>query len=209
MKHGKYESGQRPAATNHQKESETLEQSILICMHDLVYLLATVMVVLLLLFRIVIVSGTSMNQTLLHGDYILLLNSVFAGEPEKGDIVVASKESFRSGEAIVKRVIATEGQTVDIDFDAGIVYVDGIALEEPYTNTSTTVREGMQFPLTVEEGCIFVMGDNRDVSKDSRSPEIGLIDKREVMGKAIILLIPGKDPYTDSRNFERIGALWK
>ena len=208
MKRGKFETGTQSVPSHKaQQESETLEQSILICIHDLVYLLAVVMVVLLLLFRIVIVSGGSMNQTLVEGDYLLLLNSVFSGEPERGDIIVASKDSFRGGEAIVKRVIATEGQTVDIDFNSGIVYVDGMALEEPYTNTSTTVREGMQFPLTVEEGCLFVMGDNRDVSKDSRSPEIGLIDRREVMGKAIVLLIPGKDTFTETRNFERIGVL--
>jgi signal peptidase I len=121
--------------------------------------------------------------------------------------VVISKESFDNGAPIVKRVIATEGQIVDIDFFNGIVYVDGLPLEEPYINNLTTNAEGMQFPLIVEEGCIFVLGDNRQVSKDSRNPEIGLIDKREVMGKAIFLMMPGDHKGEEIRDFDRIGVI--
>jgi len=181
--------------------------TVLEYLHDLTYLLGGVLLAFLLLFRVVVVSGGSMNQTLLHNDYILLLSNVFYTEPEYGDIIVASKMSFDKGEPIIKRVIATAGQTVDIDFDAGIVYVDGVALDEPYTNTPTNLREGVSFPLIVEEGCIFVMGDNRNRSKDSRSLEIGLIDKREVLGKALFLVFPGKDEVTDKFDFSRIGVL--
>ncbi len=188
------------------KKSETAT-IVLEYLHDLTYLLGGVLLVFLLLFRVVVVSGGSMNMTLLHNDYILLLSNVLYTEPEYGDIIVASKDSFDDGEPIIKRVIATEGQTVDIDFDAGIVYVDGVALDEPYTNTPTNTREGMTFPLTVDEGCLFVMGDNRNKSKDSRNPEIGLIDRREVLGKALFLFFPGQDPITDERDFSRIGAI--
>ena len=118
-----------------------------------------------------------------------------------------SQDSFNDGEPIIKRVIATEGQTVDIDFEAGTVYVDGVALEEDYTYTLTTNEEGMTFPLTVDEGCIFVMGDNRGRSKDSRDPEIGLIDEREVLGKAVFLVFPGTHGGEHERQFGRIGAL--
>jgi signal peptidase I len=114
-------------------------------------MLAGIMLVFLLLFRMVIVSGTSMYSTLWDGDWLLLISSTFYQEPEYGDIIVACKDSFNDGEAIIKRVIATEGQIVDIDFDAGIVYVDGVALQESYTYTSTNCREGMTFPLLVEE----------------------------------------------------------
>ena len=176
-------------------------------LHDLVYLLAIVVVVFLLLFRVVVVSGGSMNDTLIHGDYLLLLNNVLYSEPKQGDIIVAAKTSFKNGEPIIKRVIATEGQWVDIDFDAGIVYVNGTALEEPYIKTPTNVFEGVGFPLMVEDGCIFVMGDNRNESKDSRSLEIGLIDEREILGKAIFLFLPGFDEESDQMNFKRIGAL--
>ena len=153
-----------------------------------------------------------MNATLVDGDFLLLLSNVFYTNPQPGDIIVASLDSFKDGEPIIKRVIATEGQFVDIDFDAGIVFVGNsldtmMPLTEDYTKTLTTRQEGMQFPLQVEEGCIFVMGDNRDMSKDSRNPEIGLIDTREVLGKAIFLILPGTDPVTRTREFNRLGGL--
>ena len=183
------------------------KETILLYLHDFVIWLVAILLIFLLLFRVVVVSGPSMNDTLVHGDYLLLLNNVFYTDPKQGDIIVAAKSSFKDGEPIIKRVIATEGQWVDIDFDAGIVYVNGTALEEPYTKTPTNIFEGVGFPLMVDEGCIFVMGDNRNESKDSRSLEIGLIDKREVLGKAIILFLPGKDVATEQMNFKRIGAL--
>lgn len=181
--------------------------TLLMYLHDLVYLLAGLILVFLLLFRVVVVSGTSMNDTLLDGDYLLLLSNTFYHEPQYGDIIVASKESFDNGAPIVKRVIATEGQEVDIDFEKGIVYVDGVGLDEPYTLTSTTVSEGVEFPLTVEEGCIFVMGDNRNGSKDSRHPEIGLVDKREVLGKVFFLFLPGTNEGEVPQDFGRIGVV--
>ena len=178
-------------------------------LHDLVYMLAAIMIVFLLLFRIVIVSGSSMYQTLWNGDWLLVTSSVLYHEPQPGDIIVASKDSFNHGEPIIKRVIAKEGQTVDIDFDAGIVYVDGVALEEDYTYTPTTVQEGITFPITIAEGCIFVMGDNRNGSKDSRHPDIGMIDTREVLGKAIFLMFPGTGEGLNyaPREFSRIGVV--
>ena len=120
---------------------------------------------------------------------------------------MASKDSFNSGEPIIKRVIATEGQTVDIDFVSGVVFVDGTPLREDYAFTRTNVEEGMDFPLVVEEGCVFAMGDNRNESKDSRHPAIGQIDKREIMGKALFLFYPGAHEDTNVRDFDRIGAL--
>lgn len=177
---------------------------ILSYLHDLTFLIAGVLLVFSLLLRVVVVSGPSMDTTLTHGDWLLLLGNVFYQEPKHGDIIVASKDSYDNGTPIIKRVIALEGETVDIDFQAGIVYVDGVALDEPYTNTPTNLQEGIAFPLTVDEGCIFVMGDNRNVSKDSRSTEIGLIDRREILGKAILLVFPGDN---NGRDFGRIGVI--
>lgn len=200
-----------PQPPRRQKKKATQETSwqtaLVASLHDLVYLLAGLIVAFLLLFRVVVVSGTSMNNTLYNGDYLLLLNNIFYSEPQYGDVIVASKESFDDGAPIVKRVIATEGQTVDIDFEKGIVYVDGVALDEPYTMTATNVYEGVQFPLVVEEGHIFVMGDNRNGSKDSRHPEIGLVDKREVIGKVCLLFLPGTNTKEAPREFDlgRIG----
>ncbi len=194
----------KPAKRN---KKDGWQSTVLMYLHDLVYLLAGLILVFLLLFRVVVVSGTSMNSTLLDGDYLLLLSSTFYQDPQYGDIIVASKESFDNGAPIVKRVIATEGQEVFIDFDKGIVYVDGIALDEPYTLTPTTVSEGIKFPQTVPEGCLFVLGDNRNGSKDSRHPEIGFVDKREVLGKVFFLFVPGTNEGRTSQDFGRIGVV--
>ena len=107
-------------------------QEALSYVHDMVVLIAVIVVVFLLLFRVVVVSGQSMNNTLLDGDYLLLISNLFYREPQQGDIIVASKGSFDNGAPIVKRVIATEGQVVDIDFEKGIVTVNGESLDEPY-----------------------------------------------------------------------------
>lgn len=190
-----------------QEEKLTWQQSLMLYVHDLSGMLIAIMIVFLLIFRVIVVSGDSMYSTLVDGDYLLLLSNVFYQEPKQGDIIVASKDSYDDGAAIIKRVIATEGQIVDIDFENGIVYVDGLPLEEPYIQNLTTRAEGVLFPLIVEEGCIFVLGDNREVSKDSRHPEIGLIDTRQVLGKAIYLMLPGVDEWTETRDFNRTGAI--
>ena len=165
-------------------------------------------VVLLFTFvvRLIGVDGHSMVPTLQDGDRLLVLNSLWDSDYEYGDIVVLRKESFLE-EPIVKRVIATEGQTVDIDFASGSVYVDGELLEEDYINELTYVDEGTQFPLTVPEGSIFVMGDNRNHSSDSRSSDLGTVDTRYVIGKAVFLLFPGADEGTARRDFGRIGPI--
>lgn len=179
-----------------EKKRPSWQKSLLLWLHDLVYLLAALVLISPLLLRVVVVSGTSMNHTLLDGDYLMVLSDSIYREPEYSDIVVISKESFDNGAPIVKRVIATEGQWVNIDFEAGIVYVgdtreDMKPLTEPYTTTLTTMQEGMKFPLQVPEECIFVLGDNRAVSKDSRHPDIGIIHEQEILGKVFFLFLPG------------------
>lgn len=184
-------------------------ESILDYLHDLIYILTAVVLLCLICFRVVVVSGSSMYNTLLDGDYLLLISNVLYHDPQPGDIVVASIDSFDDGAPIVKRIIATEGQIVDIDFEAGIVYVDGVALEEDYTYTKTTTQEGVSFPLRVEEGHVFLMGDNREGSRDSRYPGIGQVDRRELLGKAVFLLLPGTNRGHDSFDISRIGGLGK
>ena len=194
---------------NKETEKSTESGSVLEYLHDVVYILALLLVVFTFCMRVVIVSGSSMFSTLVDGDYLLLINRPLCGELERGDLVVASMERFKDGEPIVKRVIATEGQTVDIDFRAGVVYVDGEALTEDYIHTPTHLSEGMEFPLVVEEGCLFLMGDNRMDSRDSRAPEIGQVDEREILGRAVFLLMPGtgRGEYRVERDMGRIGGL--
>lgn len=170
-------------------------------------LVCSVLVVVMIFtfgIRLIGVDGHSMLQTLQHGDRLMILNSIWDHSYEYGDIVVLRKESF-SDAPIVKRVIATEGQTVDIDFNEGVVYVDGEALEEDYINELTYTAEGTELPLTLGEGEIFVMGDNRNRSDDSRNDRLGAVDSRLVIGKAILLAFPGPDDTTGKRDFSRMG----
>lgn len=155
--------------------------------------LAVLMAVLILIFtfvaRIVVVSGPSMEDTLRGGDVVLVWALGYS--PRRGDVVVVTQKTFQE-DSIIKRVIATEGQTVDIDYDTGTVYVDNEAIREDY------IKERMRVPgygegfnhVTVPEGCCFVMGDNRNESADSRYPDIGIIDDRCVIGRSICVFFP-------------------
>lgn len=165
-------------------------------------------VVLLFTFaaRLIGVDGHSMVPTLQDGDRLLVVSPLLTDDYRRGDIVVLRKQSFLA-EPIVKRVIATGGQTVDINFSTGTVYVDGEALEEPYIAELTFEQEGIQFPLTVPEGSVFVMGDNRNHSNDSRDYRLGTVDQRYIIGKAVFLLFPGPDSETGKQEFDRIGVI--
>lgn len=188
-------------------DSGDARKSVIPYVHDITILAVAVILLFSVCFRVVIVSGPSMKDTLVDGDWLLLIGRALYAEPQQGDIIVVSKDSYDEGKPIIKRVIALEGQCVDIDFNEGIVYVDGIALEESYARTLTTRDEGISFPLTVAEGCVFVLGDNRDNSRDSRSPLIGQIDKREIIGKAVLLFVPGNEQGGIDRDYTRIGGL--
>lgn len=157
---------------------------------DWVFEIVLALVVLLLVFtfsvRTVDVFGKSMNPTLYQGEK-LLINRLFY-QPKRGDIVVVTKPC--GDEPLIKRVIATEGQEINIDFNLGEVYVDGVKLDEPYIMEPTRRQADMTFPQTVPEGCVFVMGDNRMNSKDSRWEVIGMVDERYIMGKVILRLTP-------------------
>ena len=165
-------------------------------------------VVLLFTFviRLIGVDGHSMVPTLQDGDRLLVLNARLCGDYRQGDIVVLRKESFMNS-LIVKRVIATEGQVVDIDFASGTVFVDGTPLHEDYVSEPTYTAEGTEFPLTVPEGSVFVMGDNRNHSNDSRDVRLGTVDTRYLIGRAVFLAFPGLDSVTEERNYRRIGGI--
>ena len=203
------ETAQPAAPQEVQDQKMTRRQAFFKDVRDILLVVGIFMLVYLLFFRVVVVVGSSMYDTLANGDRLLVINHVIYNEPKQGDVIVASKESFRGGECIIKRVIATEGQVVDIDFETGTVYVDGVVLDEPYLYSLTKRPEGMQFPLVVEPGCVFVMGDNRMDSKDSRDPDIGLIDEREILGRAIFLLWPGTGTNECPTEFDfgRIGVV--
>ena len=176
---------------------------------------AVLAVVLFFVFvaQVITVQGPSMQNTFYAGDKVLVLKSALCGI-EAGDVVMLHQYNAQLSDTIIKRVIATGGQTVDIDFETGTVYVDGVALEEGYIAERTYSDEGLAFPVTLGEGELFVMGDNRNHSTDSRSTLLGVVDERYVVGKAVFLLFPGKTaqylgelPGTGKRDFGRIGLI--
>ena len=149
-----------------------------------------VFLVFALMFRVVGVEGNSMNPTLDSGDWLAVSGA--ETEFERGDIVVVTQPWVRNV-PIIKRVIAVGGDTVDINFDTHEVFVNGELLDEPYIAEPTELRYDVEFPLTVDEGKLFVMGDNRNDSIDSRSSAIGLVDERYVLGRALVRLLPSFD----------------
>ena len=158
-----------------------------------VRVLVSMMAVFVMMFtfvaRIIVVSGPSMENTLWGGDLILVWGLGYT--PKQGDVVVLTQESYQE-DSIVKRVIATGGQRVDIDYGANAVRVDGELLEEDYIKEQMFVPcygEGINH-VTVPEGCLFVMGDNRNESADSRYPDIGIVDTRCVIGRGVAVMFP-------------------
>ena len=154
--------------------------------HSLVFALAAVLIILTFFVRLVDVSGASMMNTLISGDKVIVTNLFY--KPAYPDIVVISHGEHYP-EPIIKRVIATEGQTLSIDFDKNTITVDGKVLQEDYA-VGNTIDRGAKIPEVIPEGKVFVLGDNREVSLDSRSPEIGLVDEDDIIGKAQLVVFP-------------------
>lgn len=153
---------------------------------SIVIALAALTLVFAFVFRIAGVVGPSMFPTLHDGDWITI--SSFGEAPERGDIIISAQPNYPK--PIVKRVIGVSGDKINIDFVNNTVAVNGKIIDEPYINAPTQLSYDVEFPVTVPEGCVFVMGDNRNESLDSRSTDIGFIDERYILGKAWFRLVP-------------------
>jgi len=162
---------------------------------SVIYALLAIFILFTFLFRLVGVSGQSMEPTLHNGDWLAI--RAVNTRINRGDIVVVTQPN-RLNEPIIKRVIAVAGDTVDIDFFTGEVTVNGVVTDEPYIAEKTVRSFDTSFPLTVPQNCVFVMGDNRNHSLDSRSSVIGFIDTRYILGVAEFRLIPVGDWKIDS-----------
>lgn len=161
-------------------------------LYDWILCLLFALIVCVLLFSFVFhaidVVGSSMVPTLHNGDKMLVSGLFY--KPKAGDVVVFKKDEYDANRSLVKRVIATEGQEINMDFANGIVYIDGEAVSEPYINDLTYNKLDFIGPKTVPEGCVFVMGDNRNASIDSRKSEIGMLDTRMILGRAYYVIYP-------------------
>ena len=140
-------------------------------------------------FRIIQVDGESMVPTLENGDKLVVWGAGY--EPQRGDVVIV--DSYTSYGPLVKRVIAKGGDTVSIDYATGTVAVNGEVLQEDYIAEPTYLGYDVTFPYTVPEGTVFVMGDNRNQSLDSRSTYVGCIDERDILGRVLLCFMPFTD----------------
>ena len=163
-------------------------------LESVVQAVVLVVVIMTFFFRLVNVEGTSMLNTLHNADKLLVMK--FNYVPKDGDVVVITPVN-KLDVPIVKRVIATEGQKLSLNFSDGSVKVDGKKLDEPYIRERMWLRSNWDIPSVIPQGYCFVMGDNRNGSKDSRDSEVGLIPNEKVIGKAITIVYP----------FDRIGAI--
>ena len=207
------ENMQQEILQEEEKDKKGIAREIYSILHDFAYILAAVTILFVFLVRLVGVDGSSMFPTLVDRDYMLLKSNFISRDYENGDIVVLTAPTFGQN-PIVKRVIATEGQTVDIDFENGVVSVDGQVLEEDYIYEPTyrNYDDGLTYPATVPEGCVFVLGDNRNNSTDSRYAPVGMVDTRRIMGEVMCICFPGRqtDAYgyvVGGRDFSRFGGV--
>ena len=202
-------------------EPKGLAGSVYVMLHDMVSILAVIVLLFVFVARLVGVTGSSMYPTLVGaqesagaaGDYLILRSNFVSDSYKPGDIVVACVPSFEDGKPIVKRVIAAAGQTVAFRSgeDGSLhVYVDGELQSEAQINEPMQPRgTGVDgWTATVPEGCYFLMGDNRNNSSDSRYQDVGMVDGRYIVGKALWLIFPGQDARKgNARSWSRIGDI--
>lgn len=177
-----------PPAEEQEAVRKDMASEVFEWLESCIFAVVVILLVFTFFFRSATVSGTSMVPTLDNGER-LILQQIGYNDPQYGDIVVVDRTQYKEP-PIIKRVIGKAGDVIDIDFRTGDVRRNGELLYEPYINERTAIQHDVEFPVTVPDGTLFVMGDNRNNSADSRMTEIGMIDLRRIMGKAIFRFLP-------------------
>jgi signal peptidase I len=170
------------------QQSSELTSGLYEWAESIVYTLAVVVIIFTFICRQVSVEGPSMENTLHDGDRVVICNLNYT--PKQGDIIVLSTKAVEK--PIIKRVIAVAGQTVNVDYNVGKVYVDGKEYDAPIKEPMHALNRTdlVKLPAKVPQGCVFVMGDNRNVSYDSRYTEIGMINTKNISGRALFRMWP-------------------
>ncbi len=169
------------------KQVDERQNDIIEILEMLIWPMVVLVLMFTFIFRPATVSGDSMLPSLVNDDRLIV--SGFFYTPRQGDIVVLAADHYKD-QPLVKRVIATEGQEVDINFVTGDIFVDGVKLEESYINEITQETGDVSFPQIVPKGCLFVMGDNRNHSMDSRFEKVGMVDNRYIVGRCLLRISP-------------------
>ena len=164
---------------------KSVGKEILEWVFSIVIAIVIALIIRQFIFTVVKVDGASMQPTLQHNDRLIVWRLGY--KPDNGDIIVLHQEGKLP---YIKRIIAVEGQTVDIDFVTHKVFVDGVELEENYIKEPTMRSGDVKFPVTVDEGCVFVLGDNRNDSRDSRFSDVGMVKREDILGKTILRFFP-------------------
>jgi len=170
------------------KEKSVRFEELFLWMKALVMMLLLVLGLVTFVGTPMGVQNISMMPTLSEQDTMIVRRAFYT--PDRGDIIVLSRHDFEDGAALVKRVVALAGDVVDIDPMSGLVYVNGLALHEPYVNDLTRRVGNIPLPFTVPAGHVFTLGDNRNNSMDSRDAEIGAVDEREIVGQVVAIVFP-------------------
>lgn len=174
------------------EDKKRISESVLEWVEELAIALVLIAIIFTFVFRVITVTGSSMVPNFEDGERVLVTGT--ARHVKQGDVVVIVNVL---DDPIIKRVIATEGQTVDFDYETKSVVVDGQKIDESQfrlangiTELPYTSFELLEFPQTVPKGCVFVLGDNRPLSEDSRYKVVGMVDVRNILGKAIFHIFP-------------------